>query len=171
MQIGHPRPKNSDTKEYDPRSSRHEFWCEKHASLPSKVEIAGVDCHCNGAAARCKRYRTSPPSPLTSMLMAEHFVFHPFGEELKINIEDGGPGGGSESEACVLHIWLLQLFWTWTVLMKLSSLHLRIRGLHSCKPSLGTGPLQSLQLSQNKGDAQRRQRARQKTQITMVHSL
>ena len=84
--------------------SRHEFWCEKHASLPSKVEIAGVDCHCNGAAARRKGYRTSPPSPLTSMLMAEQFVFHPFGEELKINIEDGGAGGERIRSMRVTHL-------------------------------------------------------------------
>ena len=36
------------------------------------------------------------------MLMAEVFFFgHPFGEELQINIEDGGAGGGAnEKHAC-----------------------------------------------------------------------
>ena len=133
------------------------------------------------------------------MLMAEQFVFHPFGEELKINIEDGGAGGERIRSMRVTHLAtpafldldgthetvqppftdprpaLMQtIAWHGTpAKLAINSKH-SIYGSAACthaKPSLGTGPLQSLQLIQNKGDAQRRQRARQKTQITVVHSL
>ena len=64
-----------------------------------------MDCHCNGAAARRKRYRTSPPSPLTSMLMAEvlFFVIR-LGKNSKSTLKTGGRGGERMRNMRVTHL-------------------------------------------------------------------
>ena len=92
------------------------------------------------------------------MLMAEHFVFHPFGEEFKINIEDGGAGAERIRNMRVTHL-------ATPAFLDLVGTHETVRPpLTDPRPALMQaiawhGPLQRLQLIKNKGDAQRRQRA------------